>query len=150
MALNMDYVVKSGVDGATGTVRSRLFRKTATVDNHVNAGDALAAGTGYAAALLPAGFIPRFVVVNVLGKNAEAANLTVGIAAEDGTVSSAVGSSATFALNAEGATMKAVETPALQDGAKYVAVSADAAVDAEFEVVCVGDCAALSSAGRSL
>lgn len=146
----MDYVVKSGVDGATGTVRSRLFRQTATVDNHVNAGDALASGTGYAVALLPAGFIPRYVVVNVLKANAAAAALTVGIAAATGTVASAVGDSATFATNAAGATMKAVATPALQDGEKYLAVSAAAAVDAEFEVVCVGDCAALSSAGRSL
>lgn len=145
----MDYAVKAGVDGATGTVRSRLFRQTATVDGTENAGDALAANGEYAVALLPNGFIPRYVVVNVIGKNAAAAALTVGIAEEAGAVTSAVGEK-TFAMGTAGATMAAVAAPALQDGKKYLAVKADAAVDAEFEVVCVGDCAALSAAGRSL
>lgn len=155
--LSSRYLRVGQPDGYTGqnVVRSRLFRKTATVDGTVNAGDTLASGEYVAAMKIPEGFIPSGVVVNVIKANASG-DLTVYAAKNATAMGYDTGSDVSFGsvnLDAAGKTyLELVPTGAVEsttatltskrwlagDNA-YVYIVADAAVDAEFELLLLGD-----------
>lgn len=153
--LNDKYVVVGQPDGFTdqNVVRSRVFKKTFTNFGTVNEGDTLAASTNYAVAKLPAGFIPRTVVANVIEKNASAAAVTVSVAKNvtdltDATVSAINNSSSTFAAGTAGTTVINFASggspatgvaPFVTGKNDYLVLTAAAAVDAKFEVVVLGD-----------
>lgn len=147
-ALNDKYVVVGQPDGFTGqnAVRSRVFKQTVTNFGTVNEGDTLAASTNYAVAKLPAGFIPRTVVANVIKANGSAAAVTVNVAKNvtslaDATVA-AVNSTAAdtvFAAGTAGQTLIAVTAPWVTGKNDYLVLTPAAAVDAKFEVVVLGD-----------
>lgn len=161
--LKTKYLVAGQPDGFCDAdiVRTRRFRKTATNFGTVNEGDTFTSSDYLAAAKIPAGFIPSHVVVNVIKANASG-DLTV-YAAKSATAiatqtannydSSDLVSLATADLDAVGKTYKellptiavasTVGTPTstkwLAGNDDYLVLKADAAVDAEFEVLLVGD-----------
>lgn len=162
--LSTKYLRVGQPDGYTGqnVVRSRLFRKTATVDGTINAGDTLASGEYVAAMKIPEGFIPSGVVVNVIKANASG-DLSVYAAKNPTAMAYNTSSDVSFGsadLDAvgktylelvAGSTSSAVPdgggTPTITTTSKrwlagdnaYVYIAADAAVDAEFELLLLGD-----------
>lgn len=147
-ALDTKYVVLGQPDGFTdaNVVRSRVFKKTADNFGTINEGDKLAASVNYAVAKFPAGFIPRTVVANVIEPNGSAAAVTVNVAKDAPDVSDATvaavnstADAAKFAAGTKGATVIDVTAPWLTGENDYLVLTAAAAVDARFEVVCIGD-----------
>lgn len=156
-ALNDKYVVVGQPDGFTGqnVVRSRVFKQTVTNFGTTNEGDTLAASTNYAVAKLPAGFIPRTVVANVIKANSGSAAVTVNVAKNvtnlaDATVAAVNGTSSTFAAGTAGTTLIDFATatadtvttgtaPWVTGKNDYIVLTPAAAVDAKFEVVVIGD-----------
>ncbi len=144
--LDSKYIVVGQPDAFTDAdvVRSRLFKKTCVVDGTTNEGDKLEAGVVYAAAKLPAGFVPRGIALNVVEKDDGGATLDIGyVAAATGSGSSLSGTptsvSATAALGTVGKTYAAIEAPWLAGDAAYLTIKASAAADAKFEIAVVGD-----------
>lgn len=156
-ALNDKYVVVGQPDGFTdqNVVRSRVFKQTDTNEGTVNEGDTLAASTNYAVAKLPAGFIPRAVVANVIKANGSSVAVTVNVAKNvtdltDATLAAVNGTSSTFAAGSAGTTLIDFATatadtvttgtaPWVTGKNDYLVLTPAAAVDAKFEVVVLGD-----------
>lgn len=143
--INDKYVVVGQPDGFTdqNVVRSRVFKKTVDNFGTANDGDKLDATVNYAVAKFPAGFIPRSVVVNVIDANGAASALTVSAAKGATDLSSAtvaaVKAETTVALASAGQTLIDITAPWVTGENDYLVVSASAAVDCKFEVVCIGD-----------
>ena len=143
--INDKYVVVGQPDGFTdqNVVRSRVFKKTVDNFGTDNDGDKLDATVNYAVAKFPAGFIPRSVVVNVIDANGAASALTVSAAKGATDLSSAtvaaVKADTTVALASAGQTLIDITAPWVTGENDYLVVSASAAVDCKFEVVCIGD-----------
>lgn len=148
------YIALAQPDGYVDgdIVRSRVFRKTATVDGTVNAGDTFTSSEYLAAMKLPQGFVPEGFVVDVVKANASASTLTV-YAAKNASIdsesannydSSDLVSLGTAALGATGQKFAEV-LPTINDSANvsakfvagasdYIVLKASAEVDAEFLV----------------
>ena len=146
--LDSKYLVVGQPDAFTGAdvVRSRLFKKTCVVDGTTNDGDTLAAGTVYAAAKIPAGFVPRGFAVKVYEKDdsATAPTLAIGYVKGATTANGALSGTATdviasASLGAVGTTYADVDAAWLAGDADYLTVKASAAADAKFEIAVVGD-----------
>lgn len=155
--VNDTYVTLGQPDGYAdqSVARSRVFKQTVDNFGTTNAGDTLASGVNYAAIKLPPGFIPRFVVANVIKANASAVSVTVNVAKNatnlaSATVAAANASASTFASGTAGrtlisfasATADEVTTgtdPWLTGNNDYIVLTPGGAVDAKFEVLVVGD-----------
>ena len=146
--LNDKYVVVGQPDGFTdeSAVRSRVFKKTFNNFGTVNAGDTLDASANYAVAKFPEGFIPRAVVANVIDANGSAAAVTVNVAKNvtdltNATVTAvnSTADSTKFAAGTAGKTLIDVTAPWLTGKNDYLVLTPAAAIDAKFEVVCIGD-----------
>lgn len=155
--VNAKYVVVGQPDGFTdaNVVRSRVFKKTVDNFGTTNPGDTLDASANYAVAKFPAGFIPRSVVVNVIDANGVASTLTVSVAKAatnltSATITAVNNSSSTASLASVGQTLidfasatasgtTTGTSPWVTGENDYLVVSASAAVDCRFEVVCMGD-----------
>lgn len=155
--LSTKYLRVGQPDGYTGqnVARSRLFRKTATVDGTVNAGDTFASGEYLAAIKIPEGFIPSGIVVNVIKAN-DSGDLSVYAAKNPTSMAYNTSTDVTFGtvdLDVAGKTyLELVPTGTvasttatltskrwLAGDNAYVYIAADAAVDAEFELLLLGD-----------
>lgn len=140
------YKKAAALDGWTdqSCVRSRMFKKTKVVGGSNNPGDVLNSGTEYELIDLPRGFIPEYVVVNVLEANAASATLTVKAKFGAAGSTAAINDTATAAMNSTGLKMVAFKKgtagldPAVCDTGAKLSVSASANIDARFEVICVG------------
>lgn len=134
------YMNHSVCDGFVdqAVCRSRVFKKTVNFGSTENAGDKLASGVEYALFNLPNGFLPRFVVVNVIEANTGASTLTIK-ASKKGGASESVATSSTASVAAVGKTLINVDTPWLCEDGDTMTVTASADTDAKFEVVAVGD-----------
>ncbi len=146
--LDSKYLVVGQPDAFSGAdvVRSRLFKKTCVVDGTTNEGDALVGGTVYAAAKIPAGFVPRGFAIKVYEKDdsATAPTLAIGYVKGATTTNGALGGTATdviasASLGAAGVSYADVDAAWLAGDADYLTIKASAATDAKFEVVIVGD-----------
>ena len=149
--LNADAVADGYVD--EGIVR-RLFRKTATVDGTVNAGDTFTSSEYIAALKLPKGFFVEGACVDVLKANGSSSTLTVSaaknasIASESsnnydsadlvslcsatlGTVGQYVGE-ALPTISVASTVGTPTSTKFIADGNDYIVLKASADVDAEF------------------
>ena len=154
VALIDKYVVVGQPDGFTdeSIVRSRVFKKTFDNFGTVNEGDTLAASSNYAVAKFPEGFIPRAVVANVIEANGATASVTVNVAKNvtdlsNATVAAVNSTEATtvFPADTVGKKFIPVTTPWLTGKNDYLVLTTPAtAVDAKFEVVCIGDWADLT------
>ena len=152
------YLAVSQPDGFVDgdVVRTRTFRKTATVDGTVNAGDTFTSSDYLAVAKLPKGFVVEGFVADVIKANGSSSTLTVS-AAKNASIASESANNfdssdlvtlGTVSLGSTGqtfaevlATGEVASTTATLTTAKWVAGDSDyivfkasADVDAEFVV----------------